>query len=138
MRHTAGAPRPRRQSPLRGDKLGGRHGHCTKLYRPRGEAESRIKEARIDLSVRRASCHKSAANQLRLLLAALACALMIHLRRLTLKVTELERACADMIRPKLAKTGAAVIRNTRRVRPLLASNHPLKHVILTATRALAP
>jgi hypothetical protein len=108
------------------------------LYCARGEAENRIKEAQIDLFGRRASCHKFAANQLRLLLAALAYTLMIHLRRMALKGTELERACADTIRLKLLKIGAAVVRNTRRVRLLLASSHPLKHVFLTAAQALAP
>lgn len=49
------------------------------LYCARGEAENRIKEAQIDLFGRRASCHKYAANRLRLLLAALAYTLMIHL-----------------------------------------------------------
>ncbi len=52
------------------------------LYCARGEAENRIKEAQIHLFGRRASCHKFAANQLRLLLAALAYTLMINLRRL--------------------------------------------------------
>lgn len=73
------------------------------LYCARGEAENRIKEAQIDLFGRRASCHKFAANQLRLLLAALAYTLMINLRRLALKGTELERACTDTIRTKLLK-----------------------------------
>lgn len=108
------------------------------LYCARGEAENRIKEAQIDLFGRRASCHKFAANQLRLLLAALAYTLMINLRRLALKDTELERACTQTIRTKLLKIGAAVVRNTRRVRLLLASSHPLKHVFLTAAQALAP
>lgn len=108
------------------------------LYCARGEAENRIKEAQIDLFGRRASCHKYAANQLRLLLAALAYTLMIHLRRLALKGTELERACSDTIRTKLLKIGAAVVRNTRRVRLLLASSHPMKHVFLVAARAMAP
>lgn len=108
------------------------------LYCARGEAENRIKEAQIDLFGRRASCHKFAANQLRLLLAALAYTWMINLRRLALKGTELERACTDTIRNKLLKIGAAIVRNTRRVRLLLASSHPLKHVFLTAAQALAP
>ncbi len=108
------------------------------LYCARGEAENRIKQAQIDLFGRRASCHKYAANQLRLLLAALAYTLMINLRRLALRGTELERACADTIRLKLLKIGAAVVRNTRRVRLLLASSHPLKQVFLGAARALAP
>lgn len=108
------------------------------LYCARGEAENRIKEAQIDLFGRRASCHKYAANQLRLLLAALAYTLMLNLRRMALKGTELERACADTIRLKLLKIGAAVVRNTRCIRLLLASAHPMKHVFLVAARALAP
>ena len=108
------------------------------LYCARGEAENRIKEAQIDLFGRRGSCRDFAANQLRLLFATLAYVLMINLRRLALRGTELERACAATIRVKLLKIGAAVLRNTRRVRLLLASHHPLKHVFLSAARALAP
>jgi len=108
------------------------------LYCARGEAGNRIKEAQLDLFGRRASCHRFQANQLHLLLAGLAYTLMITLRRLALHGTELERACTATIRVKLLKIGAAVVRNTRRVRVLLASQHPLKHVFLSAARALAP
>lgn len=107
-------------------------------YCARGEAENRIKEAQLDLFGRRASCHRYQANQLRLLLAALAYTLMINLRRLALKGTELAQACTATIRTKLLKIGAAVLRNTRRVRVLLASAHPMKHVFVTAARALSP
>ena len=107
-------------------------------YCARGEAENRIKEAQLDLFGRRASCHRYQANQLRLLLAALAYTLMINLRRLALKGTELAQACTATIRTKLLKIGAAVLRNTRRVRVLLASAHPMKHVFITAARALSP
>lgn len=108
------------------------------LYCARGEAENRIKEAQIDLFGRRGSCRRFAANQLRLLFAALAYTLMINLRRLALQGTELAHACTATIRVKLLKIGAAVLRNTRRIRLLLASCHPLKDVFLTAARALAP
>jgi Transposase DDE domain group 1 len=118
------------------------HGDCTALYEQlycaRGEAENRIKEAQLDLFGRRASCHRFQANQLRLLLAALAYTLMVQLRRLALQGTELARACTATIRVKLLKIGAAIVRNTRRVRVLLASQHPLKPVFLSAARALAP
>jgi hypothetical protein len=107
-------------------------------YCARGEAENRIKEAQLDLFGRRASCHRFMANQLRLLLAALAYTLMINLRRLGLQGTELARACTATIRTKLLKIGAAVLRNTRRVRVLLASAHPMKHVFLVAASALSP
>jgi hypothetical protein len=107
-------------------------------YCARGEAENRIKEAQLDLFGRRASCHRFQANQLRLLLAALAYTLMINLRRLGLQGTELAQACTATIRTKLLKIGAAVLRNTRRVRVLLASAHPMKHVFLAAANALSP
>ena len=108
------------------------------MYCARGEAENRIKEARLDLFGRRASCHKCQADQLRLLLAAFSCTLMIRLRRLALAGTELARACTATIRIKLLKIGVVIVRNTRRVRVLLASQHPLKHIFLSAARALAP
>lgn len=44
---------------------------------------------------------------------------------------------AGTIRAKLLNIGAAVVRNTRRVRMLLASSHPLQHIFMTAARELA-
>jgi len=108
------------------------------LYCARGEAENRIKEAQLDLFGTRASCHRFAANRLRLLLAALAYTLVQRLRDLALKGTELERAAAATIRVRLLKIGAAVLRNTRRVRVLLASHPPLRSIFLSAAQALAP
>jgi hypothetical protein len=111
------------------------------LYCARGEAENRIKEAQLDLFGTRASCHRFAANQLRLLLAGLAYTLMHRLRELALKGSELERATAGTIRVRLLKIGAAILRNTRRVRIMLASHHPLRELFaLAATRlsALSP
>ncbi len=108
------------------------------LYCARGEAENRIKEAQLDLFGTRASCHKFLANQMRLLLAALAYTLMQQLRELALYGSELARATAATIRVRLLKIGAAIVRNTRRVRVLLASHHPLRQVFLSAAQALAP
>lgn len=108
-----------------------------RLYCGRGEAENRIKEAQLDLFGRRGSCHRYAANQMRLLLAALAYTLMINLRRLALAGTELQQACTATIRTRLLKIGAAVLRNTRRVRLMLASEHPLREVFATAVARLA-
>ena len=73
---------------------------------------------------------------MRLPLAALDYTLMINLRRIALKGTELASACTASIRTRLLKIGAAVIRNTRRVRLPLTSQHPLQHVFMTAARAL--
>ncbi len=107
------------------------------LYCQRGEAENRIKETQLDLFGTRASSQKFLANWQRILFSALAYTLMQRLREMALMATELARASSATIRVKLLKIGAAVIRNTRRIRILFASHHPLRHVFLTAARALA-
>jgi hypothetical protein len=111
------------------------------LYCQRGEAENRIKEAQLDLFGTCASCSRfmanSMANPLRLLLAALAYTLMQRLRALALQDTELQRASAATIRVRLLKIGTAILRNTRRVRVMLASHHPLRELFATAARRLA-
>lgn len=107
------------------------------LYCQRGEAENRIKETQLDLFGTRTSSQKFLANWLRILFSALAYTLVLRLREWALAGTELERASASTIRVKLLKIGTAVIRNTRRIRLLFASHHPLRHVFLTAARALA-
>jgi hypothetical protein len=108
------------------------------LYCLRGEAENRIKEVQLDLFGTRASCHTFLANWLRLLLAALAYTLMQRLRTIALAGTALAHAQAATIRVKLLKIGASVIRNSRRIRILLASHHPERETFLIASRALAP
>jgi hypothetical protein len=116
-------------------------GHASALYDAvycqRGEAENRIKEAQLDLFGTRASCSRFIANQFRLLLAALAYTLMQRLRALALQATELERASAATIRCRLLKIGAAIVRNTRRVKVMLASHHPLRELFATAAARLA-
>lgn len=108
-----------------------------RVYCARGEAENRIKEAQLDLFGTRASCHRFEANQLRLLLAGLAYTLMQRLRTLALHGTELQRASTATIRVRLLKIGAAILRNTRRVRLMLASHHPLREVFALAAIRLA-
>ena len=107
------------------------------LYCQRGEAENRIKETQLDLFGTRTSCRKFLANWLRILFSALAYTLMQRLREIALSGTDLARASAATIRVKLLKIGAAVIRNTRRIRILFASHHPLRETFLCAARALA-
>lgn len=109
-----------------------------KLYCLRGEAENRIKEVQLDLFGTRASCHTFLANGFRLMLAALAYTLMQRLRTIALVGTELANAQAATIRVKLLKIGAAIVRNSRRIRILLASHHPERELFLTAAHALAP
>lgn len=108
------------------------------MYCQRGEAENRIKEVQLDLFGTRASCHAFHANWLRLMFAALAYTLMHRLREYALQGTELAHACAATIRHRLLKIGASIVRNTRRIRILLASHHPQRHTFLMAVRALAP
>ena len=108
-----------------------------RLYCQRGEAENRIKEAQLDMFGTRASCTRFPANQLRVLLAALAYTLMVRLRELALHASELERASAATIRCRLLKIGAAILRNTRRVRVMLASHHPLRGLFAQAAARLA-
>lgn len=107
------------------------------LYCQRGEAENRIKETQIDLFRIRASCHRFLANWLRVMFSALAYTLMQRLRELALANTELAKASAATIRVRLLKIGAAVLRNTRRIRILLASHHPLRDLYFVAANALA-
>jgi hypothetical protein len=57
--------------------------------------------------------------------------------RIALAGSELERACAATIRVRLLKIGAAIVRNTRRVRVLLASHHPLRELFALAAARLA-
>ena len=107
------------------------------LYCLRGEAENRIKETQLDLFGTRASSQKFLTNWLRSLLSALAYTLMQRLREMALAGTELAAATAATIRVRLLKIGAAILRNTRRVRILFASHHPLRETLLVAARALA-
>lgn len=102
------------------------------LYCQRGEAQNRIKEVQLDLFGTRASCHKFLANQCRLLLAALAYTLMHRLRTLALQGTELASACVATIRVRLLKIGLAMLRNTRRIRLMYASHHPLRELFALA------
>jgi hypothetical protein len=105
-------------------------------YCQRGEAENRIKEAQVGLFATRTSCHYFAANQLRVLLAALAYVLIERMRALALQGTELATAQVDTLRIRLLKLAAVVTRNTRRIRLYFASNWPSAPIYVHAMRAL--
>jgi hypothetical protein len=106
------------------------------IYCQRGEAENRIKEAQVGLFATRTSCHYFAANQLRVLLAALAYVLIERLRALALQGSELATAQVDTLRIRLLKLAAVVTRNTRRIRLYFASNWPSAPIFAQAMRAL--
>lgn len=92
----------------------------------RGEAENRFGI--------RASCRTFPANRLRVPLAGLACTLMQRFKEMAPAGTEPARATSATIRVKPFKIGTAVIRNTRRVRILFASHHPLRELFARARR----
>jgi hypothetical protein len=106
------------------------------VYCQRGEAENRIKEAQVGLFATRTSCHVFAANQLRVLLAALGYVLIERLRALALQGTALATAQVDTLRVKLLKVAAVVTRNTRRIRLYLASSWPSAPVFAQAMSVL--
>lgn len=106
-------------------------------YCARGEMENRIKEQQLGLFADRTSCHGWWANQWRLLLSGLAYTLMETLRRIGLAGTELARAQCGTIRLKLLKIGAVLVRNTRRVRFLLAASYPHQELFATVVARLA-
>lgn len=94
------------------------------IYCARGDMENRIKEQQLYLFAGRTSCHHWWPNQFRLLLSSLAYILVETIRRQALVGTELAHAQCHTIRLKLFKVGAIVLRNTRRIRFLLASGYP--------------
>lgn len=107
------------------------------LYAERGEVENRIKELKNDLAADRTSCHRFLANQGRLLLHAIAFALLALLRGL-LAGTELATAQAGTLRLRLLKVGVRVRQSVRRLWLHFASAYPwqaLWRLVLDRLRA---
>ena len=86
--------------------------------------ENRIKEQQLGLFADRTNCHKFAANQFRVLLAAAAYVLVDHIRRTALAGTERSRAQVATIRLRLFRVGAVVVTSVRRVVVRLAGGYP--------------
>lgn len=105
-------------------------------YCARGEMENRIKEAQLGLFADRLSSHYFQINQFRLLLASLAYVLIERLRALALGGTDWASAQVTTLRVKLLKIGAVILKNTRRIRVLLASGYPYREQFLHAARVL--
>ena len=97
------------------------------LYAQRGESENRIKELKNDLRIDRTSCHRFAANQLRVLLHAAAFVLFSYLRAL-LAGTEWARAQVCTLQRDLLKLGVRVKESTRRVLLQFASSCPVQEL----------
>jgi len=99
-------------------------------YCARGDMENRIKEQQLFLFARRTSCATMRANQLRLLLSAVAYVVMRALRQFALAGTELARAQVDTIRLKLLKVGAVVRVTVRRVWVAMSEAYPFREVFV--------
>ncbi len=108
-----------------------------KLYCARGDMENRIKENQLDMFGGRTSCQRWWPNQFRLLLSSLAYTLIEAIRRIALQGTELAKAYVGTIRLKLFKIGAVILKNTRRIRFLLASGCPHKELYFLVAHRLA-
>ena len=108
-----------------------------KLYCARGDMENRIKENQLDMFGGRTSCQRWWPNQFRLLLSSLAYTLIEAIRRIALKGTELAQAYVGTIRLKLFKIGAVILKNTRRIRFLLASGCPYQELYFLVAHRLA-
>ncbi len=108
------------------------------LYVARGDMENRIKEQQLALFADRASCHKFLANQFRLILASAAYVLFEHLRRTTLKGTELAAAQVETVRVKLLKVAARVRTSVRRVIFHFSSTYPYQQLFTRIVARLVP
>ena len=93
-------------------------------YCGRGDMENRIKEQQLYLFADRTSAATMRANQLRLWLSSVAYTLMLALRRLGLKETELAKAQCGTIRLKLLKIGARIRVTVRKVWVSLTESCP--------------
>ena len=106
-------------------------------YCARGEMENRIKECQLGLFADRTSCPLWWPNPFRLLLASLAYVLMEQLRTIGLAGTDLARAQVWILRCRLLKVGAVIVRNTRRIRFFLASAFAYQEAFTQAAQRFA-
>ena len=97
-------------------------------YCARGDMENRIKEQQLWLFADRTSAATMRANQLRLWFSSIAYTLMVALKRLGLKGTELSRSQCSTIRVKLLKIGAQIRVTVRKVWVSLAESYPYQWI----------
>ena len=100
--------------------------------------ENRIKEQQLDLFADRTSCHRSLANQFRLLLHAAAYWLLHTLRHwLIQRLGAAAHLQLDTLRLRLLKISARVRELPGRLRLHLASSHPGESLWLALAAHLA-
>jgi Transposase DDE domain group 1 len=97
------------------------------LYCARGEMENRIKEQLMLFSDRTSTAFLRS-NQIRLYFSSVAYLLMVALRRLGLRGTELAQAQCATLRLKLLKIGALIRITARKVWVSLASGYPYQEL----------
>jgi len=110
-------------------------------YCARGDMENRIKEQQLYLFADRTSAATMRANELRLWFSSVAYTLLLALRRLGLKGTELAKAQCGTIRLKLLKIGAQIRVTVRKVWVSLAESYPYRevfHQVYERLRRLRP
>jgi hypothetical protein len=95
-----------------------------RIYCQRGELENRIKEL-FDVALDRTSCSRFRANQVRVLLAAAAYALLQELR-LACRGTAWARAQVATLRLELLKIGVQVVASVRRLLLRLPETFPFR------------
>jgi hypothetical protein len=99
-------------------------------YCGRGDMENRIKEQQLFLFACRTSCATMRANQVRLLLSAVAYIVLRALREFALPQTELAHAQCDTLRLKLLKIGAVIRLSVRRVYVSLSESYPFRDLFV--------
>jgi hypothetical protein len=99
-------------------------------YCGRGDMENRIKEQQLFLFAYRTSCATMRANQVRLLLSAVAYIVLRALRQFALPQTELAHGQCDTLRLKLLKIGAVIRISVRRVYVSLSESYPFRDLFL--------
>jgi Transposase DDE domain group 1 len=105
-------------------------------YCGRGDMENRIKEQQLFLFAYRTSCATMRANQVRLLLSAVAYIVLRALRQFGLPQTELAHAQCDTVRLKLLKIGAVIRVSVRRVYVSLSESYPFRAIFLRVYETL--
>jgi hypothetical protein len=105
------------------------------IYCQRGEIENRLKELHDGIALGRTSCTDFWANQLRVLMAAAAFAILQELRT-RLRGTGLARAQVERLRLCLLRIGARIERSVRRIVVHLAAAHPWQPPWVRAAVAL--
>jgi Transposase DDE domain group 1 len=106
-----------------------------RIYCGRGQTENHIKELHSGLEIDRTSCTKFLANQFRVLMTAAAYVLMQELR-LRAARTACARAQVWILRERLLKLGAHVVRSVRRVVLHLPHSFPFLHSFRQVALAL--